>query len=62
MHLRKVNNLWRASTLTSRSCTPTSQISRTTISDQVKKQYGFDLIKKAKPGANIMHPCVDTAR
>jgi cobalt-zinc-cadmium efflux system outer membrane protein len=43
------------------ACTPTSQISRTTISDQIKKQYGFDLTKDAKPGMNTMPPSADTA-
>ncbi|MEO6220492.1 MAG: TolC family protein [Ginsengibacter sp.] len=43
------------------SCTPTSQISRSTVSDQIKKQYGFDLSNEAKPGINTMPPSVDTA-
>ncbi|MDB5247876.1 MAG: hypothetical protein JWQ40_2270 [Segetibacter sp.] len=43
------------------ACTPTSQISRDTVSDQIKKQYGFDLSSDAKPGTNTMPPSVDTA-
>jgi len=42
-------------------CTPASKISRSTVSDQIKKQYGFDLTKDAKPGMNTMPPSVNTA-
>lgn len=42
------------------SCTPASKISRTTVSYQIKKQYGYDISKDPKPGINTMPPSVDT--
>ena len=42
-------------------CAPKSQISRSYVSDQIKKQYGFDLTIDSKPGINTMPPLVDTA-
>lgn len=43
------------------SCTPKPQKTRSYVSEQIKKQYGFNLTKDAKPGINAMPPSVDTA-
>jgi cobalt-zinc-cadmium efflux system outer membrane protein len=42
-------------------CVPKSQISRTTISDQIKNQYGYGLSENVKPGMYSLPPSVDTA-